>query len=335
MIKFFTRIRQQLLSENKFNKYLLYAIGEIILVVIGILIALQINNWNEKRQNKHKVDNLLIKVQKDIESDISEIVNLSKFYAAKDSLIQLVLNDKLTSEDYQNPRSVDLHYLIFNFSRSSLRNVGNTNLMRAQDIITPEYDSILELLSKQYDDKYVNVKETEKSVNKITDSYFDILFEKHDWFSSQAPYYLNQERIDYFVNNVRYKGMVNKYQTYGIKNYFNSNIEYGYAALDSYENINNQLGIESKKKIFGFTIDSTIIGKYRTFFNEEFELVVENNKCFIKGNEKQENVNLFPYDTNKFAFQGTFGTFRTKNDSINLYITGYEYGSKPYATKIE
>ncbi|MEH6779908.1 DUF6090 family protein, partial [Maribacter arcticus] len=52
MIKFFRRIRQQLLTENKFSKYLLYAIGEIILVVIGILIALSINNWNENRKQK-------------------------------------------------------------------------------------------------------------------------------------------------------------------------------------------------------------------------------------------------------------------------------------------
>ncbi|MFD2587395.1 DUF6090 family protein [Croceitalea marina] len=52
MIKFFRKIRQKQLSENKFSKYLLYALGEIILVVIGILIALQINNWNENRKNK-------------------------------------------------------------------------------------------------------------------------------------------------------------------------------------------------------------------------------------------------------------------------------------------
>jgi hypothetical protein len=50
MIKFFRRIRQKLLSENKFSKYLIYAVGEIILVVIGILIALQVNNWNEDRK---------------------------------------------------------------------------------------------------------------------------------------------------------------------------------------------------------------------------------------------------------------------------------------------
>lgn len=49
MIKFFRKIRQKLLSENKISKYLAYAIGEIVLVVIGILIALQINNWNDKK----------------------------------------------------------------------------------------------------------------------------------------------------------------------------------------------------------------------------------------------------------------------------------------------
>ena len=52
MIKFFRRIRQRLLSEKRLGKYLVYAIGEIVLVVIGILIALQINNWNLDRQDR-------------------------------------------------------------------------------------------------------------------------------------------------------------------------------------------------------------------------------------------------------------------------------------------
>ena len=50
MIKFFRKIRQRLLAENRFSKYLLYAIGEIMLVVIGILIALQVNNLNERNK---------------------------------------------------------------------------------------------------------------------------------------------------------------------------------------------------------------------------------------------------------------------------------------------
>ena len=51
MIKFFRKIRQNLLAENRFSKYLIYATGEIILVVIGILIALSINNWNELKND--------------------------------------------------------------------------------------------------------------------------------------------------------------------------------------------------------------------------------------------------------------------------------------------
>ena len=52
MLRFFKNIRQQLASENKVMAYLRYAIGEILLVVIGILIALQVNNWNELRKQK-------------------------------------------------------------------------------------------------------------------------------------------------------------------------------------------------------------------------------------------------------------------------------------------
>jgi hypothetical protein len=52
MLRFFRQIRQRLLTDNKFRKYLLYAVGEILLVVIGILIALQVNNWNETRKKK-------------------------------------------------------------------------------------------------------------------------------------------------------------------------------------------------------------------------------------------------------------------------------------------
>ena len=59
MIKFFRQIRQRLLMENKTSKYFKYAIGEIVLVVIGILIALQINNWNEANSEQNKLNTYL------------------------------------------------------------------------------------------------------------------------------------------------------------------------------------------------------------------------------------------------------------------------------------
>lgn len=83
MIKFFRRIRKQLLTENppigragKFSKYLLYAIGEIVLVMIGILLALQVNNWNEQRKIRKTSDTYRAKLIQDMVSDTLQINTL-------------------------------------------------------------------------------------------------------------------------------------------------------------------------------------------------------------------------------------------------------------------
>ena len=81
MIKIFRKIRQRLITENKFSKYLIYAIGEIILVVIGILIALSINNWNEARKTKIVELELLQNIQTDLKESKKSIETMVKFNA--------------------------------------------------------------------------------------------------------------------------------------------------------------------------------------------------------------------------------------------------------------
>jgi hypothetical protein len=71
MIKFFRHVRQHLIEDNKMRKYIIYAIGEIILVVIGILLALQINNWNENRKAKQYEDTMLLEIRQALDSDIT------------------------------------------------------------------------------------------------------------------------------------------------------------------------------------------------------------------------------------------------------------------------
>ena len=79
MIKFFRKIRQDLLMENKTGKYFKYAIGEIVLVVIGILIALSINNWNDVRKNKKYEQEILFLINQNLKSDfIALTTELSK-----------------------------------------------------------------------------------------------------------------------------------------------------------------------------------------------------------------------------------------------------------------
>jgi len=78
MINFFRRIRRKLADDNKPLKYFRYAIGEIVLVVLGILIALQINNWNEERKSKILGNNYTKLVYKDLQNDIFKIEGILK-----------------------------------------------------------------------------------------------------------------------------------------------------------------------------------------------------------------------------------------------------------------
>lgn len=73
MLKFFRNIRKSLLNEGKTSKYFKYAIGEIILVVIGILIALQINNWNEQKKTKRLEIKILKELRNNLKLDLLEI----------------------------------------------------------------------------------------------------------------------------------------------------------------------------------------------------------------------------------------------------------------------
>lgn len=93
MIKFFRKIRQQLLSEGKTRKYFKYAIGEIVLVVIGILIALQINNWNENRKNKIAESDYYCRILDDLELNQQLIDETSKLISNKIKLCKELLLD--------------------------------------------------------------------------------------------------------------------------------------------------------------------------------------------------------------------------------------------------
>src|SRR5210317_1533014 len=80
MLRFFRQIRQRLLTDNKFSKYLLYAIGEILLVVIGILIALQIDNWNEEVRNRKIEQSFYRDILADLKKDSLKLDGLTLLY---------------------------------------------------------------------------------------------------------------------------------------------------------------------------------------------------------------------------------------------------------------
>lgn len=102
MINFFRKIRQRLLAENKFIKYLTYAIGEIVLVVIGILIAVQINNKNIENQRSDLEVRILIEILDNLDDDLKQIED--ELYSDKvvmnaDSIIIAHIRSKASFND--------------------------------------------------------------------------------------------------------------------------------------------------------------------------------------------------------------------------------------------
>ncbi len=139
MIKFFRKIRQQLLSENKFSKYFLYAIGEIILVVIGILIALQINSWNEGRKDRLKEQVILLQLKDEYQANLQQLngkMQLRKKIVASGLIL---LNFMSAPEDVQRDSAIyHLSNIIYDPTFDPIENdlisSGNIRLIRNEKL---------------------------------------------------------------------------------------------------------------------------------------------------------------------------------------------------------
>ena len=186
MIKFFRKIRQNLLMENKTGKYFKYAIGEIILVVIGILIALQINNWNEGNKNKSFELKMLNEVKKGLSYDINFLkTNTIYRYQVLDSIVdvatnyvkmKMVFNDTL----YNTGFTSRLEYgAVINFNTGPYEAIKSSGIDRItndslRNKLINYYDFELPFwkqIIKEYSDKYEEDLELLRSLSLEPEVY--------------------------------------------------------------------------------------------------------------------------------------------------------------------
>lgn len=113
MARFFRRIRQKLLRESKLTSYLAYATGEIILVVIGILIALQINTWNEQREQNQEEQRILTNLRTDLRNDISQLEINIESSLDRQANIDTLLDFLAEPDRHQPQRFLDLFFPLF------------------------------------------------------------------------------------------------------------------------------------------------------------------------------------------------------------------------------
>ena len=230
MIKIFRKIRQNLLSEGKTGKYLKYAIGEIFLVVVGILIALQINNWNERNQNQKKEILYLTRLTTNLgydkrlyESIMSiDSTLINKLNEVKKDLSKFIKN-------INNP-SEDLSFLIvgykFTSNKTTIDNLissGKIELLRSNYLVEDIflYYRTTESIEKGIDksipkynhDKFSNLILEFDRNDILNDNYktklentlnfkIDIIQKQLNWYSSQKSF--AEKLIDKINNEIKF-----------------------------------------------------------------------------------------------------------------------------------
>src|SRR6056297_2393080 len=181
MIKFFRKIRQNLLSDGETGKYLKYAAGEIILVVIGILIALQLNEWNDHRKQLKLEKEYYCRLLDDVKLDNEQIQNLLQLaeerLVASNESVRLLLNDSskkigIGTQVYLSGKAIYSDFEPNNSAYEDLKSGANLNIISDK--------SIIKALNH-----YFNRVEELKSIIMINGKHaVDISFSHNDYFAN-------------------------------------------------------------------------------------------------------------------------------------------------------
>ena len=213
MIKFFRKIRQKMLAEKKFSKYLLYAIGEIVLVVVGILIALQVNNWNVNKKTRTDEGQILNDLIIEIEDDFASLnYNIERHSEAINSC-KVLLDVFNKNIDYNDSLS-------FHFARVHYHTVFISNMGAYESLKSKGFETIL---NKKLRFEIINIYEKWYPILQSNDKTLseDILHIKRNF---------NQNHFDKFQifevipEGFRYNGEMTPNNFNQLKN----NTEYNY-----------------------------------------------------------------------------------------------------------
>lgn len=155
MIKFFRHIRQRLLKENRLSKYLIYAIGEIILVVIGILIALQINSWHNDKQMKKLERKYLLEIRNSLEFDLKDIQFNIDFNEGKLQSNKVILRYMKNEIDYSD--TLKFHFGNLIFSTRTLPNTSAYDHLKSRGLEIISNDTLRQQITTLYSFRYHNI----------------------------------------------------------------------------------------------------------------------------------------------------------------------------------
>ena len=206
MIKFFRHIRQNLIMENKTSKYLKYAIGEIVLVVIGILIALQINNWNEDRKMQLQEIKLLSDLLLELEKTLEDFQIGIKFIdtTIKDiNKVEYYLKNNLP---YSTELDNSFGRIPHNYAGSF--NSAAYNSLKTIGIGIIQNEKLRIDIINMYDVNFFNVPDYTTDENIIRSSIAFPFYAKHILYSDNSTYKATPNNFEELKNDTEFLNII-------------------------------------------------------------------------------------------------------------------------------
>lgn len=204
-MKLFRKIRQSMITKNKFRNYLIYAIGEITLVMIGILLALQVNNWKEEKSQRIELNNALRAVVSDMIADTTTATGIIKFYEENLENSQKIIDKKITLDNYRE--CIQCINIVTIYQPFNIQTRGYERIKAISQRQTIENDSLIADITQVYSQLLPLInKSNERMENEILSNFND--FKKFDWFVDLFQGRINQQMIEYFVLSEDYRKRV-------------------------------------------------------------------------------------------------------------------------------
>lgn len=249
MIRFFRLLRRKFLEEGHIRKYFWYALGEILLVMIGILLALQVNNWNAERKQNAAIQSYLIQIQNELMEDLFESFQLSKDLEAKDDMLTKILLNQVTAEDYKT--NFTLRMLVTGNRSMEFNSEGYTSLMGMIDEANFENQELLRQLKVVYVDRKASVLQASGYLDNEVTEYRQHITRTYDWVKDYDPLIpgISDEEIEYYLSSAEYLNHVVSYRFLGTLNLRSFLYLFQFDAITLYKLMAEQTGYDTDNEL--------------------------------------------------------------------------------------
>lgn len=218
MLRLLRSLRRSLMAGNsgdptpRLRPFLLYAIGELVLVVIGILIALQIGERAAIRNQEGRVEQILLDVRSELEADVAHLDSAMEIGAEQAEYVERVMNREVDREDYRN--CVRLCYLGFFDSEYATRRTARSRLSTLEGTFPIRYEEVSALVDGHYEGPAAMIDErSARSVAAVLDRRNRMIEEQPwGWRLLREQTDRPDEMIDWYLQSDRYRGWVALYR---------------------------------------------------------------------------------------------------------------------------